>query len=142
LQRFITCLDILKILSKSNHQALSSFIYDKKYSDSEGNRMRDVMDYTMRNYQNQISLDDVAKVSAMTKNAFCKYFKKRTNKSYFRFLNELRIENACKLLMTEKELSIAEIADQSGFNNISNFNRQFKTVKQMSPSAYKQRKLI
>ena len=44
--------------------------------------------------------------------------------------------------MTEKELSIAEIADQSGFNNISNFNRQFKVIKEISPSVYKQRKLI
>lgn len=142
LQRFIACLEVLKILSKSKHQPLSSFIYDKKYTDSEGKRMRDVMDYTMQNYQNQISLNDIAKVSAMTKNAFCKYFKKRTNKSYFKFLNELRIENASKLLLSEEGFSIAEIADKSGFNNISNFNRQFKTVKLMSPSAYKLRKLL
>jgi len=142
LQRFISCLEILKVLSKSKHQPLSSFIYDKKYTDSEGKRMRDVMDYTMQNYQHLISLNDIAKVSAMTKNAFCKYFKKRTNKSYFKFLNELRIENASKLLQSDEGYSIAEIADKSGFNNISNFNRQFKTVKQMSPSEYKLRKLL
>lgn len=141
LQRFITCLEVLKILSKLKHQPLSSFIYDKKYTDSEGKRMRDVMDFTMQNYHEQINLDRVSKVSAMTKNAFCKYFKKRTNKSYFQFLTELRIENACKLLLSDKSLSIAEIADKSGFNNISNFNRQFKSIKQMSPSIYKKRKL-
>ena len=99
--------------------------------------MRDVMDYTMQNQHKKISLDSIAEVSAMTKNAFCKYFKKRTNKTYFRFLNELRIENACKLLLSEETLSIPEIADKSGFNNISNFNRQFKSIKQMSPSAYR-----
>lgn len=142
LQRFIICLQILRRLSTSkHHQPLSSFIYDKKYTDTEGKRMRDVMDFTMQNYQNQISLDAVAKVSAMTKNAFCKYFKKRTNKSYFRFLNELRIENASKLLLTNESYTIAEIADQSGFNNISNFNRQFKAIKHLSPSAFRKRKL-
>lgn len=142
LQRFIILLEILKILSKSKTQPLSSFIYDKKYTDSEGKRMRDVMDFTMQNYHQQINLDNVAKVSSMTKNAFCKYFKKRTNKSYFTFLNELRIENACKLLLIKEDLSIAEIADKSGFNNISNFNRQFKALKLMSPSKFKKAKVV
>jgi len=142
LQRFIILLEILKTLSKSRTQPLSSFIYDKKYTDSEGKRMRDVLDFTMQHYHQQISLDDVSQVSAMTKNAFCKYFKKRTNKSYFTFLNELRVENACKLLISEKELSIADIAEKSGFNNISNFNRQFKTIRQMSPSEFRKAKAV
>ena len=73
----------------------------------------------------------------MTKNAFCKYFKKRTNKTYFRFLNELRVEHASKFLLDESEYSIAEISEYSGFNNISNFNRQFKAIKQMSPTQLK-----
>lgn len=142
LQRFIILLEVLKTLSKSRTQPLSSFIYDKKYTDSEGKRMRDVLDFTMQNYHQQISLDDVAQVSAMTKNAFCKYFKKRTNKSYFTFLNELRIENACKLLVSEERFPIAEIAEKSGFNNISNFNRQFKSFKTIAPSEYRKAKAI
>ncbi|MCK0179726.1 AraC family transcriptional regulator [Flavobacteriaceae bacterium S0862] len=142
LTRFIILLEILKVLSKSKTQALSSFIYDKKYTDSEGKRMRNVLDFTMQNYHQQISLNDIAQVSAMTKNAFCKYFKKRTNKSYFTFLNELRIENACKLLLSKEGFSIAEIAEKSGFNNISNFNRQFKSVKKMVPSEYRKTKVI
>lgn len=139
-QRFIILLEILKLLSKSKTLSLSSFIYDKKYTDSEGKRMRDVMEYTMNNYYHNISLDTIATVAAMTKNAFCKYFKKRTNKTYFRFLNELRVENASKLLLINNDLSIAEIADQSGFNNISNFNRQFKSIKMVSPSNYRKTK--
>ena len=137
LGRFISLLKILKYLSKANSTPLSSYIYEKKYNDIEGKRMRAVMDYTMNNYNKAISLDDIAEVGAMTRNAFCKYFKRRTNKTYFRFLNELRVENACKLLRSSQELSVAEIADKSGFNNISNFNRQFKTVKRVIPSEYK-----
>lgn len=139
-QRFMILLEIIKMLSRSKYQPLSSFIYDKKYTDIEGKRMRDVMDFTIQNYPQQISLNEIAQVAAMTKNAFCKYFKKRTNKSYFKFLNELRIENASKLLQSDKGLSIAEIADTSGFNNISNFNRQFKAIKKISPSAYRSMK--
>jgi AraC-like DNA-binding protein len=141
-QRFTILLEILKLLSRSKYQPLSSFIYDKKYTDIEGKRMRDVMDFTIQNYHHQISLDDVAQIAAMTKNAFCKYFKKRTNKSYFKFLNELRVENASKLLQSDKGLTIAEIADTSGFNNISNFNRQFKSIKQISPSAFRTIKML
>jgi len=139
LERFIKLLEILKGLSKRNRKPLSSFIYEKKYSDIEGKRMRDIMEYTMNNYEQDITLERIAMVASMTKNAFCKYFKKRTNKTYFRFLNELRIENACKLLLSNEDYSIAEIADKSGFNNISNFNRQFKSIKLMVPSEYKQR---
>lgn len=137
LQRFILLLKISKVLSKSKYIALSSFIYKKEYSDIEGKRMRDVMEYTMNNYHKNISLERIATTASMTKNAFCKYFKRRTNKTYFNFLNELRIENACRLLLSDKDFTIAEIADKSGFNNISNFNRQFKNVKQIVPSEYR-----
>jgi transcriptional regulator GlxA family with amidase domain len=70
-------------------------------------------------------------------NPIFKYFKKRTNKTYFRFLNELRIEHACKLLMVKKEASIADVAYECGFKNISNFNRQFRVIKEISPKAYR-----
>ena len=137
LERFIVLLELLKLLSKSKYVALSSFIYEKQYTDIEGKRMRNIMEYTMNNYHKKISLDTIAVVSAMTKNAFCKYFKKRTNKTYFRFLAELRVENACRLLISYKDYSVAEVAEKSGFNNISNFNRRFKVIKQISPSVFK-----
>ena len=142
LQRFIILLEILKALSKIKKKPLSTFIYEKQYTDLEGKRMSSVMEYSMNNYNSDISLDTIATVAAMTRNAFCKYFKKRTNKTYFRFLNELRVENASKLLLINNDLSIAEIADKSGFNNISNFNRQFKSIKQIAPSEYRKRKAI
>ncbi|NNK70244.1 MAG: AraC family transcriptional regulator, partial [Flavobacteriaceae bacterium] len=76
----------------------------------------------------------VSEVASMSKNAFCRYFKKRTNKTYIQFLNELRVEQASKLLLSRPDLTIAEIAEQCGFQNISNFNRQFKGIKNMTPS--------
>ena len=140
LSRFIILLKLLQLASKASHQRLASFSYNKTFSDNDGKRIRDVFEYTMTHFQSNISLTTIAQVATMTKNAFCKYFKKRTNKTYIQFLSELRIEHACKLLRTEKELSIAEIAEESGFNNISNFNRQFKVLKGMIPSDYKNTK--
>ena len=137
LNRFIILLQLLKIASTTNYKSLSSFIYDKKYSDNEGHRMRNVFEYTMNNFEKVISLDAISEVANMTKNAFCKYFKKRTNKTYVQFLNQLRIEHACKLIQSKQGFSIADIAYKSGFHNISNFNRQFKVVKNISPSDFR-----
>lgn len=139
LSQFLILLQLLKIASTANYKSLSSFIYDKKYSDNEGKRMRNVFEYTMNHFDEEVSLQAISEVANMTKNAFCKYFKKRTNKTYIQFLNELRIEHACKLLQNKNEHSIAEIAEASGFSNISNFNRQFKANLGMTPLTYRKK---
>ncbi|MBT8303444.1 MAG: AraC family transcriptional regulator [Bacteroidia bacterium] len=137
IERLIILLQLLKISSKSDYQTLSSFIYNKTYNEIEGKRMQDVFEFTMSHYTEKITLDKIANVANMTKNAFCKYFKKRTNKTFVRFLNELRIEHACRLIYSDPELPLTEIAYRSGYNNISNFNKQFKAIKNQRPSAMK-----
>lgn len=99
--------------------------------------MGKVYDYAMEKYGENITLEEIAERANMTKNAFCRYFKKRTNKTFFQFLIEIRIENACKLMLKQPELSIGTIAEQCGFNNIANFNRKFKTYKHCTPTQYR-----
>jgi AraC-like DNA-binding protein len=65
-------------------------VYRKSFSDDEGKRMNDVFKYAMDRYHEPISLDEIADVANMSKNAFCRYFKKRTNKTFFQFLIEIR----------------------------------------------------
>ena len=137
LERFIGLFDILRLIEKSKNKTLADFVYPKKYSDNEGKRMRDVMDFTIHHYDKNIDLDEISSIANMTPNAFCRYFKQRTNKTYFSFLNELRVEHACKLLTGNKGLTISEIAYQCGFKNLSNFNRKFKEVKNTTPSKYR-----
>lgn len=139
LERFILLLEILKHIATAKSETLSKFVYEKPYSDNEGNRMRHVFEYTMNNYQKDISLQTIANEANMTKNAFCKYFKKRTNKTYVTFLNEIRVEHATRLLEQQIDLPIVEVAELSGFNNLSNFNRQYKKVKGHIPSYFKKR---
>lgn len=137
IDRFILFFQLLKELNTTKFKSLSSFVSLKKYSDNEGRRMSAVFEYTINNFQKEISLEDISHEAAMTKNAFCKYFKKRTNKTYVTFLNELRIEEACKLLQSKNELTVAEIAELTGFQNISNFNRKFKKLIDKTPKAYR-----
>jgi len=137
IEQFIIFFYIINLINQSKTQLLSSFIYPKDYSNNEGKRMRDVFEYSLNNFSENICLSDIAEKANMTKNAFCRYFKQRTNKSYIQFLTEIRIDHAAKLLIKNKDLSVIEIATLSGFNNISNFNRKFKRLKNTSPLKYK-----
>ncbi len=136
LNQFIILLQLLNRIVDSDYRSLSSFVYDKKYSSVEGDRMRNVFEFTLNNYADDITLEQIARVANMTKNAFCKYFKKRTNKTYIQFLNEFRIETASKLLQETNDYSIAEVAFKCGFRNISNFNKTFKKLKGITPRVF------
>ena len=82
---------------------------------------------------------DVAYIANMTPNAFCRYFKQRTNKTFVNFLIDIRIGNACKLLAKNNDLSITEISYKSGFNNLANFNRKFRAMKGITPSEFRKK---
>jgi len=137
LKRFITFLEIIEILIGSEYETIASFSKKKLYSDNEGKRMSAVFELALNNFHRDISLDEVSNIATMTPNAFCRYFKQRTNKTFVQFLTEIRIENSCKLLSRNNELSIAEIAYQCGFKNISNYNRKFKSIKSATPTDYR-----
>lgn len=137
LQLFITFFEILRLMNQSSVSTFSSAIHHKIYGEEEGNRMRNIFGYTLDHFDKSISLNEIAQIANMTPNAFCRYFKQRTNKTYVNFLLDIRIGNACKLLTKNTDLSIAEISYKSGFNNLTNFNRKFKAIKGMTPSAFR-----
>lgn len=137
IQRISSLLKILNLIICSETSPLSSFVSRKKYTEDEGRRMNDVFDYAISCFNEVITLEEVAEKANMTKNAFCRYFKKRTNKTFFQFLIEIRIENACKMLHHNKDFSISNISELSGFQDIANFNRKFKELKGVSPSQFR-----
>jgi AraC-like DNA-binding protein/quercetin dioxygenase-like cupin family protein len=138
LARFILFLQLIEQLSFENTEPLSKFMYNKTLSSNEGERLQVIFDYVFKNFQNPIALNDIAKMAYMTSNAFCRFFKQRTNKTFFEFLIELRIEHACQLLNFKKELNINLVSERSGFNSISNFNKKFKKIKGITPTQYQQ----
>lgn len=136
LSRIVGLLKILDILSVSeNYDFLCSNGFDNSYKKSEKERMARIILYLNENFENKIELETVASIAHMAPNAFCRYFKKRTQKSFIQYLNEIRIGHACKLLI-EGELQITTICYQSGFNTLTNFNRQFKSLMNMTPTKY------
>jgi len=139
LNRFISFMEILQAISKETMVTLSSAIHRKTYGEEEGKRMRDIFEFSINNFDQNISLNQVADIANMTPNAFCRYFKQRTNKTYMNFLLDIRIGNACKLLAKKTDLSIAEISYKSGFNNLTNFNRKFKSIKGITPSEFRKK---
>jgi AraC-like DNA-binding protein len=100
-------------------------------------RINKIYDYVFRNFHNEIKLEDVARLVNLSESAFCTYFKKTTKKPFFTFLKEVKINFACKLLTAEKNKTIAEIAFESGYKNIANFNRQFREITNMNPREYR-----
>lgn len=142
LDRLIALLSILKILSetKDYHQVTTeqSFYQSDKY---ETERLNVVCSYTMANYSQPITLEQIAAITNLTTTSFCRYFKLMTNKTYYDFLTEIRISHACRFLIEDK-LSIEQIADSCGFYNISNFYRQFKKVIGVTPLTYKREYLM
>lgn len=139
LDRFLSFIELLQTFSRSRLLPISSFVIKKRFGEEEGNRMRKIMEYTFAHYQGQLSVSQAAEISSMTPNAFCRYFKQRTNKTYISFVLEIRIGQACRLLKHRKDLQISEIAFQCGFNNLTNFNRKFKQFKNLTPSEFRNR---
>ena len=88
------------------------------------------------NFQNHISLEEVADQVSMTVPAFCRYFKKATGKTFTQLVNEYRVVHATKLLL-ESKISITDICFESGFNNFSHFNKIFKENTGKSASHYR-----
>lgn len=135
--RIIELLTILNILAETKEKkslASPGFIQNFKTSGSE--KITIVCDYIMKNFTKDISLDEVAKIANMSPNAFCLFFKQRTRKTFVNFLNEVRIGYACKLLSGD-QYNISEICYMSGFQNLSNFNKQFKKTANKTPLQYK-----
>jgi AraC-like DNA-binding protein len=131
---FIELLQVMANLKKWKYLSTESFEFT--ITDSEGLRMNDIYRYTMEHFTENITLDQIAAVVYLTPQSFCRYFKKHTSKTYIIFLNEVRINEACKKMMEMDFDSISTIAYQSGFNNVVTFNRVFKSITGKAPREY------
>lgn len=124
-RRVILLLELLISIAscKRSLHISSAYHHDNIFTQSE--RITKVYNYTLQHFKSNIYIKDVAAIANLTTNSFCRYFKSCTRKSYSQVIAELRIGYACKLL-SEGEKSIKQICYESGFNNITHFNRLFK----------------
>lgn len=137
LQRLSSLLLIFDIMSSTteyNLLASPTFVQNFQYESSE--RFKRITGYIMDNFDKEISLSEIASVGNMGVTAFCNFFKEQFRVTFVEYLTTVRIGHACKLL-SENDRNVIEVAYECGFNNLANFNRQFKKLKDMTPSNYR-----
>ena len=136
-QRLLSILNILNELGKSKEfKILNAEGFSMETEVKDNDRINTVFNHVKTHFKEEITLDEMGELVSMTVPSFCRYFKKITNKTFTQFVNEYRLVHASKLL-AEQPLSITEVCFESGFNNFSHFNKQFKAFTGQNPSEYR-----
>jgi len=136
LRRWLCLVDILMELSESKSLSLITKTTHIGYNEKESKRLCSVFDWITNNFEKDIKLAEAAQIAQMNENAFSRFFSLRTRKTFSGFVQELRLQKAAKLLV-ENDMTITEVCYECGYNNVSNFNRQFLNHYQMNPMKYK-----
>lgn len=142
---FESLLQLLKILNCLAHskdlESLASPGYTNTQKEGDTRRMNKVYAHVMKHFKGRVSVSELADMTNMTPTSFSRYFKNHANKTFSEFLSEIRIGHACKLLIDEKA-NASRACYESGFNTLSNFNRQFKAITRRTPMEYKREYLM
>lgn len=136
MHRWVLLVDILDILSKSQDLRPICTNIITGQNKTETDRMSRILDFVNKSYNRDITLAEVAALANMAENSFSRYFSQRTRKSFTSYVNEVRLSHASKLLI-ETNKNITDICFESGFNNLSNFNRQFRAVYNNNPVSFR-----
>jgi AraC-like DNA-binding protein len=139
LQGLESYIELLKafhlLLQMDDIEYLSDTAYSPGYvKDLE--KVKLVYKYVFQNIQNGIRQEEAAALLHMTPGAFCRYFKKKTKRTFMEYVKSVRIRLAAKML-AETDKAISQICYESGYNNIANFNHQFRSIMQKTPSEYR-----
>lgn len=136
-KRLLGLLDVLNMLENAKDFTLlnaEGFVLDTELEDN--NRINVIFNFVKNEFKRNITLEEIANLVSLTVPAFCRYFKKTTGKTFVQFVNEYRLVHAAKLLH-QKQISITDVCFESGYNNFSHFNKQFKKFTGKSPSVYR-----
>ena len=138
---FDSVLELLSILHdlsiSRNMVSLSDTTFNNETFSYNSRRIEATLEYMKQNFDKPITLADVAKLANMSEASFSRFFKQRTGINFIDSLNEIRLGHASRMLIDTTQ-SIAEIAYNCGFNNISNFNRIFKRKKNTTPKDFRE----
>lgn len=137
IQSVVSLLQILDLLAGTKqYHYISSVAYEDIFNEDETDRINIVYEFVMKNFKQKILLEEVADLLYMTPTSFSRYFTMKNNKPFSKFISEIRIKHACKLI-AETDLTMEHICYECGFNTLSNFNKQFKDVVGQQPTHYK-----
>ena len=137
LARFAEFAALLGELARCNDYRLLSTVQLQSFEDDASlARTSGVVAYLTEHYSEDFSMADVAARLGMTESSFSRYFRRATGNSFTDFVNRLRINRACQLLM-ETDRYITNVCYDVGFNNVANFNRRFLQIKGMTPKEFR-----
>ncbi|MCD8172689.1 MAG: AraC family transcriptional regulator [Alistipes sp.] len=139
IKRLYALLRILEILGRmEDHKLLTSEDWSGNLiGEDENHPVNKVYRFLTNNFKRNLSLDEISAMAGFNPAALCRYFKRHTQKSIFECLSDIRVGFACKLLVNT-HLNVSQVAYESGYQNIANFNRQFKRITGYSPSRYRE----
>ena len=136
LQLFLGLLDELARAQGNTLLATPSFEPDPSHY--QRSTINQVLAYMVGHVGEPLSESDVARYAGMLPSSFSRFFRRQTGVPFIQYLNRLRVQRACELLLGS-QLSVTDICYACGFNNVSNFNRRFLALQSMSPSQYRRR---
>ncbi|MBK8881128.1 MAG: AraC family transcriptional regulator [Bacteroidales bacterium] len=141
IERLIQFFKTLDAIARTeNYDLLSSPGYTNSVNIADTERINKVMNFLMENYKKEVRLKEIAALVSLNISSFCRYFRSRTHKTCTQFINEIRIAHACKLLLN-RSMTITEICYETGYNNISHFNRQVKLITGLTAREYSRKYL-
>ncbi|MEM1443223.1 MAG: AraC family transcriptional regulator [Verrucomicrobiota bacterium] len=136
-ERLLSLLRLLELFAGSKEKTpLASPAFSPSLKDRDISRLGEVLSFLQQNKTRQVTLEETAVVAKMSPKSFCRFFKANTGKTLVEYLHELRIGEACRRLL-ETEDPISEIAFDSGFQNLSHFNRRFRALKGTTPRNFR-----
>jgi AraC-like DNA-binding protein len=139
--RIMLLIEALNLIANCNQTVkLCSIGFKQDYDETANIKINLIYNFTLENFRRKIHLEEIASEAVISPNSFCRYFKSKTGKTYSRFLTEIKVGHACRLLI-ENKLNIKQLCYESGFNNMASFHKYFKIITRKSPLSY-QREFI
>lgn len=137
MERLMLFYEIMHIIGNSNsfvYLASSGYIQSK--FEASNSRINSIHEFLMNNYREEVNLEEIAEIAHMAPASACRFFKSATGLTIFGYLNKIKIDYACKLLLNT-DLNIVDISYDCGFNNLSHFNKQFRKIIGKTPSQFR-----
>ena len=134
--QLLEMMGILNELARSDYRTLSSGSFAHSQKGEESRRVEKIKEYISNHYTENLRLDDLSSIVGMSPTAFSRFFKMRTGKTLSSYITDFRVGIAARALVDTNQ-NISEICYASGFNNMSNFNRVFKSCRGMSPKDFR-----
>lgn len=140
-ERLASFLKILQMLAEAkDYRTLASITYSPSLALYQGERINRVCELISKKFREDVTQSEAARSARMSAPSFSRFFKRATNKTFRSFLNEVRIGHASRMLR-ETDRTVAEVCYDSGFGNLSNFNRQFLKLRKVPPRAYRSQQI-